>query len=187
MYNDNEMFDILNENGEKTGQTMSRGEVHRCGALHGSVHIWVIRGRFNGVEILTQKRAADKDSYPSCYDAASTGHINAGEDSLTAAVREIGEELGIYTRPAELVLLFRRRVSEDNVFHEKRFVNNEITWVYLLRREISEGELSFEKEEISELKWFDGKQLLKALQRGDSEYCIDKEELKEVLRCAKSI
>ena len=99
MYSDNELFDILNEKGEKTGQTMPRGEVHRTGALHGSVHIWVIRRRLEGSEVLLQKRAHDKDSYPDCYDAASTGHIDAGEDSLAAAVREVGEELGLKVSP----------------------------------------------------------------------------------------
>lgn len=187
MYSDNELFDILNEKGEKTGQTMTRREVHRTGALHGSVHIWIIRRRLEGLEVLLQRRAHDKDSYPDCYDAASTGHIDAGEDSLTAAVREVSEELGIKASPSELIPLFRQRVREDNVFRRKRFINNEINRVYLLRRNIRDEELDFEREEISELKWFGAEQLTKLLEENAEEFCVDIEELREVLSCAESL
>ncbi len=187
MYTDNELFDILNESGEKTGQTMERGEVHRTGALHGSVHIWVIRRRLEGSEVLLQKRASDKDSYPDCWDAASTGHINAGEDSLSAAVREVEEELGINAAPSELIPLFRCRVREDNVFNGKRFINNEITRVYLLRRDIRDEELRPERAEISELKWFGAERLGALLESGSGDFCVDREELREVLSCAESL
>ena len=187
MYSDEELFDIRDESGARTGEQMPRGEVHRTGALHGSVHIWVIRGRLRGFEVLVQKRAEDKDSYPGCYDAAVTGHIDSGEDPLGAAVREMGEEIGVYAKPAALIPLMRRRVSEDNEFHGKRFINNEITWVYLYRGEVADATMKFERGEISELRWTDGKSLIKAVKSGDPAYCIDYEELKEVLRCARSI
>lgn len=187
MYSNDELFDIRDERGVRTGETMSRGEVHRTGALHGSVHIWVLRGRFHGFEVLVQKRADDKDSFPGCFDAAVTGHIDSGEDPLGAAVREMGEEIGVYAKPASLIPLMRRRVREDNIFHGERFVNNEITWVYIYRGEVADATMKFEREEISELRWVDGKTLIKAVRAGSKDYCIDYEELKEVLLCAKSI
>lgn len=187
MYNDNELFDILNESGDKTGQTMPRIEVHRTGALHGSVHIWVIRRRLEGLEVLLQKRAPDKDSYPDCWDAASTGHINAGEDSLSAAAREVGEELGVDAAPSELIPLFRRRVREDNIFNGKRFINNEIARVYLLRRDIRDEELIPEQAEISELKWFGAEQLAELMKSQEGSFCVDSEELREVLACAENM
>lgn len=187
MYTDNELFDILNESGEKTGQTMPRGEVHKTGALHGSVHIWVIRRRLEGLEVLLQKRAADKDSFPGCWDAASTGHIDAGEDSLSAAAREVGEELGIDAAPSELIPLFVHRVREDNVFGGRRFINNEITRVYLLRKDIRDEELKPERAEISELKWFGAERLAELLEGGGEGFCVDGGELREVLACAESL
>ncbi len=187
MYTDDELFDILNERGERTGEQMRRGEVHRTGALHGSVHIWVVRSRIDGEEVLLQKRAADKDSYPNCYDAAATGHIDAGEEPLTAALREVSEEIGLTAKPSELIPLFRKRVSEDNIFHGKRFVNNEITWVYLFSGEASEGSLSFEAAEISELRWFPAEQLATDLEIGAEGFCVDKKELSEVLRCRRDM
>lgn len=186
MYDDSELLDILNESGEKTGQTMGRGEAHRTGALHGSVHIWVIRVRLEGAEVLMQKRAPDKDSYPDCWDAASTGHINAGENSLSAAAREVGEELGVNAAPSELIPLFVRRVREDNVFNGKRFINNELARVYLLRRDIRDEELKPERAEISELKWFGAERLGELLESGEG-FCADASEYREVLKCAESL
>jgi len=47
-----ELFDILNEKGEKTGIQKERDAVHRDGDYHGSVHIWIYRNE----KILLQKR-----------------------------------------------------------------------------------------------------------------------------------
>ena len=38
-----EMFDIINEDGSKTGMIKERGVVHREGALHATAHIWIAR------------------------------------------------------------------------------------------------------------------------------------------------
>lgn len=37
-----EYFDLLDENGNKTGKTKLRNEVHRDGDWHKAVHIWII-------------------------------------------------------------------------------------------------------------------------------------------------
>ena len=89
MYSDDELFDVLTESGETTGQRKRRGDIHRDGDWHASVHIWAARRRLDGMELLLQKRADSKDSYPGCFDAASTGHIDAGEDAISAAIREL--------------------------------------------------------------------------------------------------
>jgi 16S rRNA (adenine1518-N6/adenine1519-N6)-dimethyltransferase len=43
---------------------------------------------------------------PERWDSSAAGHVDAGEDYLTAAVREIGEELGIKTTADRLHLEF---------------------------------------------------------------------------------
>ena len=60
-----ELFDILNEDGSKTGVVKERGVAHREGALHGTVHIWIVRENDkSGYDVLLQKRSDNKDSYP---------------------------------------------------------------------------------------------------------------------------
>ena len=40
---DLEFFDILDENGNKTGKIKERSLVHEDGDIHGTVHIWIRR------------------------------------------------------------------------------------------------------------------------------------------------
>lgn len=182
-----ELFDILNENGELTGEARPRSEVHRKGLLHASVHIWAARRRLGGTEYLLQKRADNKDSYPGCYDASATGHIDSGEDAISAAIRELFEEIGIRARPSELVLLCRRRVNEDNVFHGERFLNSEIKWIFLLNKPINERSIVFDPNEVSEVKWISEAELSEALNKNDPTYCIDREEFIEVAKLTEEI
>lgn len=89
-----EIFDIVDENGEPTGKTVPRSEAHRNGIRHRTAHVWLWRPAKGGFEILLQKRSDDKDSFPGCYDISSAGHIPAGCDYITSALRELKEELG---------------------------------------------------------------------------------------------
>lgn len=95
-----ELFDILNEDGSKTGVVKERGVAHREGALHGTVHIWIVRENDkSGYDVLLQKRSDNKDSYPGCYDISSAGHISAGDGVMESALREFEEELGLSAQP----------------------------------------------------------------------------------------
>ena len=86
---------------------MPRSEVHRLGLMHRSVHILV----FNSArELFIQKRSMRKDSNPGLWDSSAAGHVDAGEDYLACAQRELGEELGLF-RPRSLEALFRLPAS----------------------------------------------------------------------------
>lgn len=80
-----EYFDLLSPTGEPLGITKERNAVHRDGDWHPSVHIFVIQGD----RVLLQRRKWDKESFPGKLDLACTGHVDAGEDYLTAARREL--------------------------------------------------------------------------------------------------
>ena len=90
-----ELFDIVDENGNPTGDKVSRSEAHAKGIRHRTAHIWVIRDNEGKKEVLLQKRALNKDSFPGKYDTSSAGHIQAGDEPLESALRELSEELGI--------------------------------------------------------------------------------------------
>ena len=75
-----ELLDVVDENGIPTGETVERSIAHAKGIRHRTSHVWLLRRRSEGVEVLLQKRSDNKDSFPGCYDTSSAGHIPAGVD-----------------------------------------------------------------------------------------------------------
>jgi hypothetical protein len=57
--------------------------VHADGDYHGAVHVWIYVESTG--ELLLQKRADRKDSWPGLWDISSAGHISAGDTSLITA------------------------------------------------------------------------------------------------------
>lgn len=94
---DDELFDVVDENDIPTG-TATRSEVHAKGLIHRAVHVFVLNR--NG-DLYLQKRSLIKDMNPGVWDSSVSGHLDAGEGYADAAVREMGEELGITDLSAE--------------------------------------------------------------------------------------
>ena len=89
-----ELWDVLDEDRAPTGRTVERGGfVLKPGEYHLVVHIWVIT---SSGSFLIQRRSDDKEPMPGEW-AATGGAAVSGEDSFTAARRELFEELGIAT------------------------------------------------------------------------------------------
>ena len=86
-----EIFDVVDEADVVVGQA-TRAEVHTKGLLHRAVHVFVVNSRG---ELLLQQRSPSKDVHPGVWDSSVAGHLDAGEDYLSAARREMGEEMGI--------------------------------------------------------------------------------------------
>lgn len=185
MNTNNELFDVLTESGKHTGLTKRRSDIHRDGDWHASVHIWIARKQPSGMEYLMQKRADNKDSFPGCWDAATTGHVDAGEDAITAALRELHEELGVNADPSKLTLLFRTKSSTDNIFHGKRFINNELKWIFLYTGAL-DSEINFERDEISGVAWQNADAIETALGEDKPPYCMGLQEYREVRRCTNN-
>ena len=107
-----EYFDLLSPTGEPLGITKERNAVHRDGDWHPSVHIFVVQGD----RVLLQRRKWDKESFPGKLDLACTGHVDAGEDYLTAARRELQEELNLSAGADDLRYLFTQKLEVDADF-----------------------------------------------------------------------
>ncbi|MDE6008595.1 MAG: NUDIX domain-containing protein [Muribaculaceae bacterium] len=90
--NSEEMFPIVDENGNITGAA-TRGECHNGSKLlHPVVHLHV----FDSLgRLYLQKRPDWKDIQPGKWDTAVGGHIDLGENVDMALRREAAEELNI--------------------------------------------------------------------------------------------
>ena len=90
-----EIWDLYNEKRELTGREHIRGEVIPQGYYHLVVHVW-IRNRKG--EYLISQRSADRLMHPLKWECVG-GSVLKGEDSLTGALRETEEEVGIRLSP----------------------------------------------------------------------------------------
>ena len=90
-----EFLDIVDENSQPTGERIDRENAHAEGIWHRTAHVWIARKKKGKIEILLQKRAEHKSSFPGCYDISSAGHIPAGIDFVKSGLRELQEELSI--------------------------------------------------------------------------------------------
>ena len=98
--NNEEMFPLVDEDGNITGAA-SRGECHNGSKLlHPVVHLHVFNSRG---ELYLQKRPEWKDIQPGKWDTAVGGHVDLGESVDIALRREVREELGIEEFTPELL------------------------------------------------------------------------------------
>lgn len=168
-----ELFDVRDEDGRPSGIVQERGVVHREGLLHSTVHIWIVRRKESGgYEVLLQKRSAQKDSNPGCYDISSAGHVEAGKDYLESALREMKEELGIDALSEDLQEVGFHRGSFEAVFHGKPFRDEELSMVYLYRKEVSISELTLQESEVESVRWMDYEECRRNIENGTLENCI---------------
>lgn len=172
-----EYFDIVDQNGNPTGETVERNVAHANGIWHRTSHVWLLRTKDNRLQILLQKRTMSKDSFPGCYDISSAGHIPAGVDFVSSALRELQEELGITASPKELILCGDRKIITDDVFHGKPFHDRQYSRVFVLWCDKNESEFVLQPEEIDNVKWLDFDDCLEAVKTNAIPHCIDVEEL----------
>lgn len=123
-----ELLDIVDENGKPIGETVERKTAHSEGIRHRTAHVWIVRKSDEGAEVLLQKRAMNKDSFPGRYDTSSAGHIQAGDEPEESAIRELHEELGIKASVDDLqfvdIIHFLRREMLDFTAFPVFFVSN---------------------------------------------------------------
>ena len=178
-----EWIDIVDENGQPTGERVEREYAHSHGIRHRTAHLWLARVKNGSTQILLQKRAANKDSHPGCYDISSAGHIPAGVDYKTSAIRELKEELGIDAEERELIFCGDRKVVWDDHFHGKPFHDRQHSRVFLLLRDLPEDQVCVDKSEVESVCWMDFDQCCQGVQNNRFPHCISLNEL-EMLKKA---
>lgn len=109
----------------------------------GAAHVWIWRSGDSGIEVLLQKRAQSKKSWPGYYDISAAGHIDGGETPIAAAVREAQEEIGIQLDSSKLYFVLSLRTPLDPT---------EIDFVYLYEL-TTDAQFSFNDGEVESLDW----------------------------------
>ncbi len=177
-----EFFDITDDNGIPTGKTVTRSEAHAKGIPHRTAHIWIVKRAGTSFQVLLQKRSAQKDSFPSMYDTSSAGHIQAGDEPLPSAQRELFEELGVKAEKEDLTFAGTFHISYAMPFHGKMFRDNEIAFVYVYEKPVEAESLVLQTEEVEEVKWFDVEEVIRGCRHTDGTFCVPTEGLEIVCR-----
>ncbi len=182
-----ELIDVLNENGEKTGEVKTKSSIKKDGDFHRAVSICIINDH---KEILMHRRSVGKKIYPNLWSCFVRGHVSAGEDSIAACLRELDEELGILAHEDDLEFLFS--LKDCNRAGNMDYINNIFYDNYLLFKNIPLGDLALEAEEVAEVRYMNYKEVKELVEKKEKtlipnfeEYeklfpLIDKREIKEV-------
>lgn len=144
-----EIWDVYDEDGKKTGRTMTRG-VPNPGEYMLCVHVYLHTpaGKF-----LVQKRSKNKESHPGVWDVTG-GAVLCGEESFEGAKRETLEEIGIDISDAKI--RFIGRIKKKKSFAD----------VYFVEKDFDIKDCVLQKEEVEEVQLVDWKELLR-LQMND--------------------
>lgn len=100
-----ELWDLYDADRRITGETHIRGQKIPDGRYHLAVHVWIYNS--NG-EFLISQRAASRPVYPLFWETTG-GSVTKGENSLTGAVREAIEEVGVTLDPTRGRIIESRR------------------------------------------------------------------------------
>ena len=141
-----ELVDILDENGNYTGQTELKSKAHLLGLFHPTIHVWCYS---KSGKVLLQQRGRNKDTYPLKWDVSVAGHIGAGESPRLGAIREMKEEIGFSTEQNDLekISVFKKEVKHSSSLFDREFCH-----VFLC--ELDAGiTLKKQDSEVEALKW----------------------------------
>ena len=146
-----ELFDLYDFDRNKTGETMERGTPVPKGLYRMVVHVCIFNSEG---KMLIQQRQPFKRSWSGMWDLTVGGSSVAGDTSLTAAIREVSEEVGVQLAPDELrrVLTIQSECVLDDI--------------YVVKKDVDETALTLQYEEVEQVKWADIAEIKSMLKEG---------------------
>lgn len=141
------LIDVLSPAGLRTGEVLSRTEIHRLGKPHRAVHLYLFNTRN---ELLLQRRSQNVDHARGAYSVSVVGHIDAGEYSAATVRREVAEELGISTAALQIDFPFshyQEALLENGTYDDRQFND-----VYFTRADLDLAALHYDREALTELR-----------------------------------
>lgn len=146
-----ELFDLYDFDRNKTGGTMERGTPVPKGFYRMVVHVCIFG---SDGEMLIQRRQPFKRSWSGMWDFTIGGSSVAGDTSLTAAIRETSEEVGVQLAPEELRRVLT--IQTECVFDD----------IYVVKKDLDEAALTLQQEEVEQVKWASAEEIKSMIDGG---------------------
>ena len=144
-----EYWDLYDRNGNSLHKTQVRGPTNKD-EYHIIVNIWI---KNSEDKIILTKRDPNKP-WPNKWECTG-GSILAGEDSITGAIREVKEEIGIKIKNIKLL----ERIIRDEY---PDFMD-----VYLCIEDINIEEAILQEGEVIDIKWCTKDEIKKMVETGE--------------------
>ena len=153
-----ELIDVLDEDGIKTGEILSRSEIHKRGLWHKVIVIAIVN---ENNQVLMQQRSYNKEKNAGMWDISVAGHISTGQDSLSAAKREINEEvsvnLGYTVDIKDFRFMFSYRTQEKI---NENYMDRQYHDFFILRKNgLKEEDIKIQESEVEKVKFVDVSEL----------------------------
>ena len=162
-----EQFELVDINGNKTGTIISVNDYRGAESIPEGEYISIVKVIIinKDKKILLQKRSMNKVANPGQWGLTG-GKVDAGEDTLTTAIRETYEEIGIKLNKEELKLLCKYNTRKA------------VFIIYYIKKDINIEDCKMQTKEVDELRYFSIDELDK-LEKVEGKQWL--EELKSIL------
>jgi len=128
-----ELFDVIDENDQVTGQEM-RSIVHQRGLWHRGAHVLLFT---HDGKLLVQQRSRTKSQSPLTFDCSVSEHVQAGENYHDAAIRGLLEELDVKDIEIQPLVKFKMNYGPND---------NEVSMIF--KGMVDPKQVRFDPEEI---------------------------------------
>ena len=133
-----ELWDLYDRDRHLTGEILERGKPVPPGRYHLVVHVVIFNSKS---EMLIQQRQPFKEGWPNLWDITVGGSAIAGDDSRSAAEREVMEELGL---PIDLSGEMTKIILPfDQGFDD----------IYILTMDVDLSALHLQESEVQAVRW----------------------------------
>ena len=133
-----ELWDLYDRDRIKTGEIHPRGTPIPQGRYHMVVHVVIFN---SDGQMLIQQRQPFKEGWPNLWDITVGGSAVAGDDSRSAAEREVMEELGL---PIDLSDEIPKIILPfDQGFDD----------IYILTMDVDLSALHLQESEVQAVRW----------------------------------
>lgn len=148
-----ELWDIYDKDRNKTGRTIERGLEMNQDEYYLTVDVWI---RNSSGKYLITKRTPNK-TYPNMWEATG-GAAVSGDDSITAALREVEEEIGIKLKSCSGVMI--KSIRRENG------MNKSFKDVWLFEEDVNLEDVVHQENEVSDSMWASESDIKQMIKKG---------------------